>query len=45
MKKKKKKSKSGGLKMVLNSSGQPVFIGFKDWLVARGKLVEGQVQT
>lgn len=42
---KKRNKKKGGLKMVLNSGGEPVFIGFKDWLVARGKLVENQVRT
>ena len=37
---KKKKKKKGGLKMVLNSSGQPVFVGFKDWLVRKGLVSE-----
>jgi hypothetical protein len=37
--KKKKKKKKGGLKMVFNVSGQPVLIGFKDWMVARGKIL------
>ena len=32
MKKKKKKKKSG-IKMALNISGEPVLIGFKDWLI------------
>lgn len=36
---KKKKKKKGGLKMVLNASGQTVLIGFRDWLVARGKII------
>jgi len=36
---KKKKKKKGGLKMVLNAGGEPVLIGFKDWLIARGKIL------
>ena len=40
--KKKKKKKGGGLKMALNAGGEPVLIGFKDWLVAKGKIIEGR---
>lgn len=32
MKKRKKKKKHGGLKMALTASGQPVLIGFREWL-------------
>ena len=38
-KKKRKKRKMGGLKMVLNTGGEPVLVGFKDWLAAR-RIVE-----
>ena len=36
----KKKRRKGGLRMVLNSGGEPVMIGFKDWMLAR-RLSEG----
>jgi hypothetical protein len=35
MKKRRKKKKKGGLKMALNSSGQPVLIGYREWLKKR----------
>jgi hypothetical protein len=35
MKKHKKKKKVGGLKMALNTGGEPVLIGFKEWLLKR----------
>jgi hypothetical protein len=38
----RKKKKKGGLKMVLNSGGEPVLVGFKDWMLAR-RLSEGAV--
>ena len=41
---KKKKKKKGGLKMVLNSGGEPVFVGFKDWLVRKGLVSEISAQ-
>lgn len=31
----KKSKKKGGLKMALNSSGQPVLIGYREWLKKR----------
>jgi hypothetical protein len=31
-KRKKKKKKQGGLKMAFTASGQPVLIGFREWL-------------
>lgn len=30
--KKRKKKKRGGLQMALTASGQPVLIGFREWL-------------
>lgn len=33
--KKHKKKKSGGLRMALNTGGEPVFIGYKEWLIKR----------
>jgi hypothetical protein len=40
----KKKKKKGGLKMVLTISGQPVMVGFRDWMLARS-LSEGVSDT
>jgi len=33
MKKKKNKKNKSGIRMALNISGEPVLIGFKDWLI------------
>ena len=33
--KKHKKKKSGGLRMALNAGGEPVLIGYKEWLIKR----------
>ena len=33
MKKKKNKKNKSGIRMALNIRGEPVFIGFKDWLI------------
>ena len=40
--KKNKKKRRGGIKMALNTGGEPVLIGYKEWLIKRNLKEKGK---